>query len=141
MILNLINYAMLFIGTPYGWGKDGGGQFDCSGFIQEVLSSEGIDPRGDQTAQTLHDILKNEFKQYDFVKFDPNPIKIGSILFFGSSKGKIWHVAMAIDSKRMIEAGGGTSKTLSKEDAANHGAMVRIRQIANRRDLISIIEL
>jgi len=134
---SMIKYAESFIGTPYGWGKDGGGQFDCSGFIQEVLSSEGFDPYGDQTAAQLFELLRNKYHVQYIEK--ESFIKKGTILFFGGDK--ITHVAMAINNRQMIEAGGGYSKTITKNDALLHAAMVRKRIISSRKDLHVIVNI
>ena len=56
----MIQYSKTFIGKPYRWGGEGVLGFDCSGFIQEVLSCVGFDPKGDQTAQGLY----NYFVKY-----------------------------------------------------------------------------
>ena len=52
----LVDYALSFTKIPYRWaGDDPMAGFDCSGYLQEVLASVGMDPRGDQTSQALHD--------------------------------------------------------------------------------------
>ena len=40
----------------------------------------------------------------------------------------------------MIEAGGGGSKTTTKEVAVSQNARVRMRAVANRRDLVAICD-
>ena len=127
------NYASKFIGLPYIWGGSHPSQgYDCSGLVQEILASVGFDPRGDQTAQTLHDILLNSCSE----SLRP---QVGSILFFGSGIKNITHVAFAIDDLHMLEAGGGGSSCVSVKDAIAHGAFVRVRPIANRKDLVSCL--
>ena len=63
------------------------------------------------------------------------------ILFFGKSKHNISHVAMVFDRRHnlMIEAGGGDSRTVNINMAHAQGAMVRIRPISSRKDLVSVI--
>lgn len=130
---NLIDYAMTFVGTPYIWGGDeplvG---FDCSGFVQEVLSSIGADPPGDQTSQTLY----NHFA-HDGLIID-KPMQ-GSVVFFGRGEDMVTHVALCIDSHRMIEAGGGNRQCKNRQDAITYNAFVRVRPIKSRRDLVAII--
>lgn len=129
----LIKYAMSFIGLPYRWsGDDSIDGFDCSGFVQEVLSSVGMDPRGDQTAQGLYDYFKSSDGQRGV-------LSRGSLCFFGSSETRISHIAIAIDSWRIIEAGGGGSNTVSRAAAAKHNAFIRIRPINSRSNLIESI--
>lgn len=126
----MIAYALKFIGIPYIWGGNHPALgYDCSGFIQEILSSVGLDPKGDQSAQTLYIILKQgTWKE---------GLQPGALLFFGKSEHLITHVALQVDSHHMIEAGGGGSSTRTKEDAIKSNAFIRIRPIANRSDLIN----
>ncbi len=133
IIMDLISYAKTFIGTRNQWGADGGGAFDCSGFVQEVLAVENLDPGGDQTAQQLF----NHFRK----KGHESSLKKRALLFFGKSDVHITHVAISIGNSQMIEAAGGGSKVLTAEDAIRENAMVRIRPILSRDDLISAIYL
>jgi cell wall-associated NlpC family hydrolase len=129
----MVDYAKIFIGTPYKWGGSGAGGFDCSGYIQEVLSCVGLDPKGDQTAQRLYD---------HFIKKGRGTgISKGSLLFWGKSENKITHVSMAIDYWHHIEAGGGGKLTVNLKEAQRLGAMVRIRPIKSRKNLFSAIKI
>jgi len=127
----LINYAHSFVGKPYIWGGDDpilG--FDCSGLVQEILSSVGMDPPGDQTANAL----------YMFFMAQPHTTqaKAGSLVFYGKVPN-VTHVGFMVDKWRMIEAGGGGSSTKTGADAAAQNAYIRIRPIQRRNDLIGII--
>ncbi len=126
--MNLIEYAKQFIGTRYQWGGNGGGAFDCSGFVQEILASQGFDPSGDQTAQQLYEKLTAMGFREQLIT--------NSVLFFGKSKSRITHCAFHIGNSRMIEAGGGGSRTTDAQDAIDSGAMVRVRPILTRSDLL-----
>lgn len=128
MQMKLIDYAKSFIGTRYKWGANGGGAFDCSGFVQEILASQGFDPDGDQTAQQLYDKLGAMGYK--------NQILTNSVLFFGESSRKITHCAFHIGNSLMIEAAGGGSNTDSESDSIRDAGMVRIRPILSRMDLI-----
>lgn len=125
-----LRYLLQFVGTPYQWGgthpKVG---LDCSEFAQEALSCLGLDFKGDQTAEELHDNLI----MYSTKAIVPS---LGYLLFFGWSK--ITHVAIALNSKYMIEAGGGGSKDL--HPSTSSGAFVRIRPINSRSDLLTILK-
>lgn len=125
-------YALSFLGTPY---KFGGANrltgLDCSEFVQELLRSVGMDPPGDQTAQALFD----HFSQ----KGDWGKTQAGALAFFGKDAKSITHVAMLLDQYRIIEAGGGDSTTSSLQDAQQKGAMVRIRLLKFRKDLVAVI--
>jgi cell wall-associated NlpC family hydrolase len=124
----LIDYAMCFIGKPYIWGGDDpilG--FDCSGLVQEILASVGADPRGDQTANGLYRHFRGR---------RVSQITAGDIAFFGS-ESRVKHVGFMIDQYRMVEAGGGGSKTLTVHDAQSDNAYIRVRPISNRRDFLA----
>lgn len=128
----LIQYAMSFIGVNYLWGGDDPMRgYDCSGYIQEILASQGWDPKGDQTAQNLYDYFKHMLPH--------TRMKRGSLLFFGVDHKNITHVALALDGRYMIEAGGGGSTTTSKEAAERANAFVRIRPV--RFDLVGCFDL
>lgn len=129
----LITYAMSFIGRPYKYGGDDPmSGFDCSGFVQELLASVGLDPKGDQTAQGLYDALA--------ISSTHGVYGPGVIAFYGESVRKITHVAFCVDSYRMIEAGGGGSATLTAEDAAKQNAYIRMRLIKSRKDMVATLK-
>lgn len=130
----LVEYALQFVGQPYRWGGDDTiNGFDCSGFVQELLASVGMDPPGDQTADALY--------RYFLVNGKPDltdePLA-GELVFFGKPE-RITHIGFCIDGFRMIEAGGGGSRTTSREAAARDNAYIRIRPINRRKDLIGRI--
>lgn len=129
----LLKYAMSFVGRPYIWGGDDPMRgFDCSGLVQEILASTGLDPAGDQNAQALY----NHFEKVGSVDtWGP-----GALAFFGKDARNITHIGFCVDQYRMIEAGGGGSKTLTEQDAVKQNAYVRMRLIKNRKDLVAVIK-
>lgn len=128
----LYDYAMSFVGQPYRWGGDDPIHgYDCSGLVQEILESCGVDPKGDQTAQGLYDYFEKRGHW--------NRIMLGALAFFGKDAKHITHVGFCLDPYRMIEAGGGGSKTKTREDAAKSNAYVRVRPLDSRKDLVAII--
>ena len=139
--MTLIEYSKSFIGQPYIWGANGGGAFDCSGFIQELLAFQGIDPRGDQTADQLMNIMLIETDKYSEVLFPSNQIKQGDLIFYGINKAI--HVAMVLsnDPCLIIEAGGGGSRTDSIEEARKLQAHVRVRPLTHRKDILRVMRL
>lgn len=123
-----IDYAERFIGKPYIWGGDDPIRgFDCSGLVQEILAAVGLDPAGDQNAEALYQYFKVHGKVCEVAE-------AGALAFFG--KGPVaTHVAFCIDGSRMVEAGGGGSKTLTEADAIKQNAYVRIRPVDRRKDI------
>lgn len=127
----LIKYALSWLGTPYIWGGQSRYGVDCSGLVQSILHSVGAAPQGDYTSQGLYlYFLAQGVKQ--------SSPKAGSLIFYGTSE-RIIHVAFALDDFRVIEAGGGTSKVKTVEDAISVGAYVRIRPYNYRKDVYAII--
>jgi cell wall-associated NlpC family hydrolase len=128
----LIDYAMSFLGLNYRWGGENPiTGFDCSGLVQEILRSVGMDPVGDQTAQALYNHFERTAEHGERAP--------GALVFYGSHLTKITHVAFMIDEFRVIEAGGGDSRTKTKDDAAIQNAFVRIRPYNLRRDLLVVL--
>jgi cell wall-associated NlpC family hydrolase len=126
---------------PYKWGGDDPmGGFDCSGGIQELLASIGIDPKGDQTAQALYNHFDLEIDNHWIGDSYASIYRsFGHLLFFGKGNDKITHVSMAINHRSMFEFAGGGSKTNTIDDAIRHNAYARIRAIDSRKDFISAI--
>lgn len=128
----LADYASKFIGVPYKWGGSTHDGIDCSGLVQEILMSAGLDPSGDQNSQGLFD--------YFLTKQPVSSVpKAGAICFYGKDVKSITHIAFMIDEKRIIEAGGGGSHVLTREDAEKASAFVRIRPYNHRSDLVAIL--
>lgn len=132
-IESLISYAKSFIGLPYIWGGSHPSQgYDCSGLVQEILASVGMDPKLDQTAQMLADyFLLNGVEVWE-----PKP---GALAFYGKNKEHITHVAFCISPFLLIEAGGGDSTCTSVDKAIAKKAFVRIRPTGHRSDRVLIL--
>lgn len=125
-----------YLHTPYVWGGDCKNTgLDCSGFVIQILKIFGEVERGyDSTAQGIYyDLVKKIGINSAF----SNRIGLGTLLFFGASKDKITHIAIALDDVFMIEAGGGASATTTIESANKANANIRIRKISNRKDLVA----
>jgi cell wall-associated NlpC family hydrolase len=128
----LVDYAKRFIGLPYIFG----GQhpslgFDCSGFIQIITQSVGVDPSGDQTAMSLYN--------YYVAQGAKSPITAGALLFYGKSTYAITHVAFAISEHQIVEAGGGDSTTTNVDRAIQADAFIRVRPANHRKDLVAVL--
>lgn len=122
-----IELAKKYLGRPYVWGgncEDEGG-YDCSGFVFQVLHQSGFNVNRD-TAQGYY----NTFSKYETSKTN---IATGDLLFFGKSKKSITHIAIALDSKTMIESIGNSKNTIKKP-----GKGVSISNITRRKDLVAV---
>jgi cell wall-associated NlpC family hydrolase len=127
-----MKYAFKFVGQPYKWGGDDPlDGFDCSGLVQEILAAVGCNPIGDLSSQQLYDW----FQKNGTVLTVP---KAGALVFFGTGPTGISHIALALDDKFMLEAGGGGRECTTRAIAAQKNAYTRIRPIARRKDLVGI---
>ena len=126
----MLTYAWQFIGTVYVWGgkelkADRG--YDCSGYVQECLEAAGVVRSGVNNAmsslQLYHRLSTHSVRRTVL----PKP---GDLLFFGRDLNSINHIAIALSTTHMIEAGGGSDKQMTT-------GMVRVRPI--RADLIATL--
>ena len=133
-------YAKSWIGTPYKWGGEAiGDGVDCSGLVRRILHRCLPNfPKNDMTAQMIFNHLADRMDHKIHKGYDN--IKPGHILFFGRDPFSITHVGYAHTAYHMIEAGGGGSRTRTKEDAYNQGAWVRISLVEKRSDLCAHID-
>lgn len=137
--MDMVEYALCFIGRPYIWGGNGSGKtaggFDCSGLVVECLQAIGVLASGsDATAQGLFRDLVD--RGWTMVR--PGNERPGDICFWGKSAASITHVSIAIGSGQHIEAGGGGSS--SKTEATSTG-MVRVRPLSSRADLLATLRM
>lgn len=98
-----VDYADAQLGTPYLWGGEGPGGFDCSGLVQAAYAAASIQlPR---TAQA----------QYDAGPPVPagQPLEAGDLVFFGTDTAHVDHVGILINPTEMV-------------DAPHTGALVRV---------------
>lgn len=132
----LVDYAMSFVGREYIYGG-AGPYFDCSGFVIELMKSCGNSPPHDMTAQQLFEHYKPTSEW--------GLKAAGSIAFYGRATNAITHVAWCVNPYQMIEAGGGTSETVSLELARRKNAFIRMRLIQDpsglngRRDFVAVL--
>lgn len=128
----LRSYAMQFVGTPYKWGGANPMEgLDCSGLVQILLASAGLDFPGDQTAQGLYDVFEKNGEW--------NSYQCGSLVFYGKDALHVTHVAMMLDQYRIIEAGGGGSKVVDIASATANSSYVRVRLWNYRPDIVGVI--
>jgi len=129
----VLTLAQTYLGTPYKYGSDSGGRFDCSGFVRHCYGSCRIDlPHGSGNQSQLCDPISLA---------DVQP---GDLLFFKGRNVKsnlIGHVAMVLDvvdgKVRMIHA---TTHAGVKIDVYNDSAYYTTRFVKAGRLKRQIID-
>lgn len=121
--------ALSFLNEPYRWGGSNPMTgFDCSGLVQEILASVGMDPPGDQSARDLFQYFRQpENHIADLLKGDVPAL--GMLLFYGPTQSQIIHTAFALNATRMIEAGGGGRGVVNVDEAELRNSFIKIRPI------------
>jgi cell wall-associated NlpC family hydrolase len=103
-----VAFALAQLGTPYQWGGEGAGGFDCSGLVQAAYAAAGVSlPR---VAQAQYDTTATNAAPLD--RLQP-----GDLVFFGASTATITHVGIVVSPGEMV-------------DAPHSGAVVRIESYA-----------
>ena len=101
-----------YLGTPYHWGGESPGGFDCSGLLQYVWGKEGVQiPRTSQEQWQAGSAVKK------------SQLRPGDAVFFEPGKGGPGHVGMYVGGGRFIES-------------PHTGASVRISKLAGRTDFV-----
>jgi cell wall-associated NlpC family hydrolase len=89
-----VRYALAQVGTPYAWGGDGPGGFDCSGLVQAAYAAAGIAlPR---VAQAQHDAGPQVAAGAALAP--------GDLVFFGTGPSAVEHVGIVISATEMVDA-------------------------------------
>jgi len=87
----IVNKAYQYLGVPYVWGGSTPSGFDCSGFVQYVYKSQGIN---------LPRVSRAQAASGSYVSIaNAQP---GDILYFGQSS--VTHVGIYIGNNKMIHA-------------------------------------
>jgi cell wall-associated NlpC family hydrolase len=90
-----VAYALAQLGTPYLWGGEGAGGFDCSGLVQAAYAAAGLGlPR---VAQAQYDATAAS-------AVSPDQLQPGDLVFFGASTGAITHVGIVVSPGEMVDA-------------------------------------
>jgi hypothetical protein len=106
---NILQSAFRFLGTPYQWGGKTPGGMDCSGFVQTVFKSAGVNLPRD--AHQQEESLKNAQVELEEAGW-------GDLLFF-SENGRVTHVAICTGEMEFINARGWVRKESLEENAHN----------------------
>lgn len=126
---DLVNAARQYLGCKYVWGSegeiliDGMPTFDCSGLFYRASNDAGYCVKR-LTAQGYYNSVGKEVEKTDRKRND--------VLFFGTSKNNVTHIAICVDYDTMIESGGGGSAN----NKNNPGVGVRYNKI--RSDLVAV---
>ena len=99
-----LTFAAQQLGTPYLYGGNGPGGFDCSGLSKAAYASAGV---------TIPRVAQD---QYDAGPRDSGAPQPGDLIFFGSSPTDVGHVGIYVAAGVML-------------DAPHTGADVRLNQL------------
>lgn len=89
-----VAYAQAQLGTPYRWGGEGPGGFDCSGLVQAAYAAAGI---------RLPRVAQQQYNTGPHLPPDA-PLLPGDLVFFGTSSTHVTHVGMVVSPGLMIDA-------------------------------------
>ena len=113
-----VQRAMDQVGTPYAWGGESPGGFDCSGLVWFAYHGLGI---------TLPRIAEDQAKVG--VPVMPQDLRPGDVVFFADSSGYVHHEGIYIGGGRMVHAPStGRQVTLARIDVGYYA-----RQYAGAR--------
>ncbi len=92
--VDLCEYAIQFVGNPYVWGGTSLTKgADCSGFVLSVYKNYGV------TLPHYSGAQSNYGTEISYTEAQP-----GDLLFYGSSKSNITHVAIYIGDGQIVHA-------------------------------------
>ena len=124
----IVAQARQFLGIPYLWGGATSKAFDCSGLVQMVyrLWNHHLPRNASQMAHHGTDVPLDE----DFTE-----LRAGDLLFFGKSRRRITHVAIAIGDSRYLHAEGLVKINSLDPDADDYNLVRRDSLLLVRRVL------
>lgn len=107
----LLDTAFKFLNAPYLWGGRTLAGIDCSGFVQAVFKSIGIQlPRDASQQVAVGDVI-------DFAE----EARIGDVAFFENEEGRIVHTGIVCGHQQIIHASGHVQiNTLDDTGIYNH---------------------
>ena len=90
---DIVRTAYAYRGTPYVWGGERPGGFDCSGFTLHLMGKKGV---------SLPHSARAQFNMGH--KVDRNGMKPGDLVFFHTVTPGISHVGMYVGSGKFVHA-------------------------------------
>jgi hypothetical protein len=107
-----VRVALGQLGTPYLWGGEEPGGFDCSGLVQFAYAAAGV---------ALPRVAQDQYAAGPRLPTGTPPAA-GDLVFFGTGPAEVTHVGLSLGDGRMV-------------DAPHTGALVRIDiiDLASRR--------
>lgn len=100
---SVIEVAQSLTGIPYVWGGESTNGFDCSGFIQYVFSTQGID------------LPRTVNEQWHFSN-SVNALSEGDLVFFETTKSGPSHLGIYLGEGKFIHAGSSRGVEVSELD-------------------------
>jgi cell wall-associated NlpC family hydrolase len=101
-----VRVALGQVGTPYIWGGEGPGGFDCSGLVQFSYAAAGL---------ALPRVAQDQYDAGAALAPDASLVA-GDLLFFGTGSQAVEHVGIYLGGGRMV-------------DAPHTGALVRVEPV------------
>ncbi len=89
-----VQVALSQLGTPYLWGGEGAGGFDCSGLVQYAYAKAGL---------ALPRTARQQYDASTHLGADTE-LQPGDLVFFGANTQAIDHVGIALGDGRMVDA-------------------------------------
>ncbi len=120
----IVATAMEVMGTPYRWGGEGGGGFDCSGLIQYAYREHGL---------ILPRTSRDQARMGRQVDRSVNSLQPGDILGFSDGGGGITHVGLYAGDGMFIHSSSSGVKLSSLTAPEGDGRWWQQRWVQARR--------